>query len=180
MRFTRTASTAVTTSKGANVPLFQNRCGFDNGWHVRIFPNCQGDQTWDYLSSAKMGTLVPLQGLFFYMGKAGGVIISGVNPITAVKVWRGRRKSLGFHGLNLKNMNVLPKSDDNKIRFSGKYLDLQWKGAAQFQQRRRSKSAMLLGTARLNITGLTSLQVPEGLHYPKLVRTSGRIKIMDR
>ena len=64
------------------------------------------------------------------MGKAVGGVIIGEDEIQYGKVWRdGEQKIFEWHNLNLKNMNALPKSGD-KIRFSGKYLDLDEKGCA--------------------------------------------------
>ena len=84
----------------------------------------------DTYPQPKTENTTPLRGCFSTHDKAEGVII-GEDEIYYDKVWRdGEEKVFEFHGLNLKNMNVLPKSDDNKIRFSGKYLDLDEKGCA--------------------------------------------------
>ena len=78
------------------------------------------------------------------------------------------------------DMNVLPKSDGNKIRFSGKYLDLDEKGCAV-----PTTSPQQVGHASRNSTAqynfeLTSLQLLEGLHYPKLVKNIRKGKTNGR
>ena len=90
-----------------------------------------------------------LRGCFSTHDKAEGVII-GEDEIYYVKVWRDG-EVFEFHGLNLKNMNVLPKSDGNKIRFSGKYLDLDEKGCA-VPTTSPQQAGPCPATARLNIT----------------------------